>query len=140
MLGFLLRSAWPGRKVSCFAFSPPGGLLSWQAALAAQHFTVSSSSPSLCKSVSFLHFSELVVQVSLVVGDDVIPRTSLANIASLSSRIRSVAAACRLAKHAVLGWGCLACCCRAGAAPLQAELDRLFPQVEYFINRITSLK
>jgi len=105
VLGFLLRSAWPGRKVSCFAFSPPGGLLSWQAALAAQHFTV-----------------------SLVVGDDVIPRTSLANIASLSSRIRSVAAACRLAKHAVLGWGCLACCCRAGAAPLQAELDRLFPQ------------
>ena len=89
--------------------------------------------------VSFLQCTELVVQVSLVVGDDVIPRTSLANIASLSTRIRSVVAACRRPKHAVLGWGCLACCCRVGAAPLLAELDRLFPQVDHF-NRKTSPK
>ena len=47
------------------AYSPPGGLLSAEAAAESEKFTL-----------------------SLVLGDDVIPRTSLANIARLSRDIK----------------------------------------------------
>ena len=52
----------------CLAYSPPGGLLSTEAATESEKFTL-----------------------SLVLGDDVIPRTSLANIARLSRDIKGTA-------------------------------------------------
>ena len=52
----------------CLAYSPPGGLLSTEAATESEKFTR-----------------------SLVLGDDVIPRTSLANIARLSRDIKGTA-------------------------------------------------
>ena len=53
-----VRCKYPERSVRCLAYSPPGGLLSTEAATESEKFTL-----------------------SLVLGDDVIPRTSLANIA-----------------------------------------------------------
>ena len=60
ILAFLLRQTYPRLDVTCYAYSPPGGLLSAQAAAESEKFCV-----------------------SVVVGDDVIPRTSLANIVTL---------------------------------------------------------
>lgn len=65
--------------------------------------------------------------VSVVVGDDVIPRTSLANIGTLSRDVKHVTSECRLAKFKILGYGCMACCCQTSNTPLTGELDRLFP-------------
>ena len=60
ILAFLLRQTYPRLDVTCYAYSPPGGLLSAQAAAESEKFCV-----------------------SVVVGDDVIRRTSLANIVTL---------------------------------------------------------
>jgi len=103
ILAFLLRARYPGTSVTCYAYSPPGGLLSRKAALESEKFTV-----------------------SIVVGDDVIPRTSLANIATLSRDIKHVTSQCQLAKFKILGYGCMAACCSSDT-PLGGELDRLFP-------------
>jgi len=104
ILAFLLRARHPSTNVTCYAYSPPGGLLSRDAATESEKFTV-----------------------SVVVGDDVIPRTSLANIATLSRDLKHVTAECRLPKFKILGYGCLTCCCRANNLPIHDELDRLFP-------------
>jgi len=104
ILAFLLRAKYSGTRVRCYAYSPPGGLLSKEAAVESEQFTV-----------------------SLVVGDDVIPRTSLANIATLSEAIKHVTKECRLPKYKILGYGCLACCCKTSNTPIRAELERLHP-------------
>jgi len=106
ILAFLLRSRYPNTSVTCYAYSPPGGLLSGEAALESEKFTV-----------------------SVVVGDDVIPRTSLANIATLSRDIKHVTSQCQLAKFKILGYGCMAACCSSDT-PIRGELDRLFPASE----------
>jgi len=104
ILAFLLRAKYPGTRVRCYAYSPPGGLLSREAARESEMFTV-----------------------SVVVGDDVIPRTSLANIATLSRDVKHVTCECRLPKFKILGYGCMACCCKTSNTPITGELDRLFP-------------
>merc|ERR1712013_637878 len=67
ILTFLLRAKLPNIRVICYAYSPPGGLLDVEA---------STESEKFCMSV--------------VVGDDVIPRTSLHNITALSQDIKRV--------------------------------------------------
>ena len=104
ILAFLLRAKYQDTRVRCYAYSPPGGLLSREAAVESEKFTV-----------------------SLVVGDDVIPRTSLANIATLSRDVKHVTSECRLPKYKILGYGCMACCCKTSNTPITAELERLFP-------------
>jgi len=104
ILAFLLRAKYTETRVTCYAYSPPGGLLSREAAVESEKFTV-----------------------SVVVGDDVIPRTSLANIGTLSRDVKHVTSECRLAKFKILGYGCMACCCQTSNTPLTGELDRLFP-------------
>jgi len=104
ILAFLLRAKYQDTRVRCYAYSPPGGLLCRDAALESEKFTV-----------------------SLVVGDDVIPRTSLANIATLSRNVKHVTSECRLPKYKILGYGCLACCCKTSHTPINTELERLFP-------------
>jgi sn1-specific diacylglycerol lipase len=106
ILTFLLRAKYPNLQVVCYAYSPPGGLLDAEA---------SKESEKFCMSV--------------VMGDDVIPRTSLHNIAALSQSIKHVCNNCQLPKYKVFGYGLLGCC---GCCPqprdntLQQEATRLF--------------
>ena len=80
ILAFLLREKYPARAVSCYAFSPPGGLLSETAARESEKFTV-----------------------SILVGDDVVPRLSLPNIKKLSADIKHSIQTCSLPKYQIFG-------------------------------------
>jgi len=106
ILAFLLRARYPTLTITCYSYSPPGGLLCPSAAAA---------SAAWC--------------TSLVVGDDVIPRTSLTNIHALAQAIRLVCRRCELPKHAVFGYGLLGCCSclPISSANLGKEAERLFP-------------
>lgn len=104
VLAFLLRCKYPDKDVRCLAYSPPGGLLSTEAATESEKFTL-----------------------SLVLGDDVIPRTSLANIARLSRDIKAACAGCQLPKYQLLGHSLVTLCCCVRSATIQAEVNRLFP-------------
>ena len=122
ILAFLLREKYPARQVHCYAYSPPGGLLSQAAARESEKFTV-----------------------SVLVGDDVIPRLSLRNIGTLSSDIKRSITSCSLPKYQIFGeslsplsdvilhttncsgYGCLACLFSRPRSRLSAELDRLYP-------------
>jgi len=103
ILAFLLRAKYPQLEVTCYSYSPPGGLISRDAALESERFCV-----------------------SVVVGDDVIPRTSLHNIVSLSESIRRICKSCALPKYKLFGYGLLGCCC-APHVDLEYEVNRLFP-------------
>ena len=105
ILTFLLRAKYPQLRVICYAYSPPGGLLDAEA---------SKESEKFCMSV--------------VIGDDVIPRTSLHNIAALSQSIKRVCRTCQLPKYKVFGYGLLGVCgCCPGDNSFQQEAQRLFP-------------
>ncbi|XP_054426191.1 diacylglycerol lipase-beta [Pteronotus mesoamericanus] len=81
LLAFMLRSAYP--HVRCYAFSPPRGLLS-----------------------KALHEYSKDFIVSLVLGKDVIPRLSVANMEDLKKRILRVIAHCNKPKYKILLRGC----------------------------------
>ena len=106
ILTFLLRAKYPNLRVVCYAYSPPGGLLDADA---------SKESEKFC--------------MSIVVGDDVIPRTSLHNIAALSKSIKRVCRSCQLPKYKVFGYGLLGicgCCPQSNENSFQQEAQRLF--------------
>lgn len=105
ILTFLLRNQYPDRDVKCFAYSPPGGLFNGAAATESEKFTL-----------------------SLVVGDDVIPRTSLPNIARLSCEIREVLEQCELPKYKLLSHGLVAFCCCVKSNTIKEEMHRMFPE------------
>lgn len=102
ILSFILREKYKDRDVKCYAFSPPGGLLSPGAAEESLKFTV-----------------------TLVTGDDVIPRLSLINIAKLSDEIRKVAEQCRLPKYKLFGYGLVSFLCCVKSATIEEELCRM---------------
>ena len=85
ILAFLLREKYPARTVLCYAFSPPGGLLSEAAARESEKFTM-----------------------SILVGDDVVPRLSLPNIKKLSADIKHSIQTCSLPKYQIFGESLLA--------------------------------
>lgn len=62
LLSVLLKSRYP--KIRCFAFSPPGGLLSQAAARFTENFCL-----------------------SVIVGDDLVPRLSLDTLESLKRQM-----------------------------------------------------
>ena len=106
ILTFLLRAKYPNLRVVCYAYSPPGGLLDAEA---------SKESEKFCMSV--------------VIGDDVIPRTSLHNIAALSQSIKRVCRNCQLPKYKVFGYGLIGacgCCPQPRDNTLRQEAHRLF--------------
>ena len=106
ILTFLLRAKYPNLRVVCYAYSPPGGLLDAEAAKESEKFCM-----------------------SVVIGDDVIPRTSLHNIASLSQSIKRVCRNCQLPKYKVFGYGLLGacgCCPQPRENTLRQEAQRLF--------------
>ncbi|XP_051017042.1 diacylglycerol lipase-beta [Acomys russatus] len=81
LLAIMLRRAYP--QVRAYAFSPPRGLLS--------------------KSL-YEHSKDFVV--SLILGIDVIPRLSVANMEDLKRRILRVIANCNKPKYKILLHGC----------------------------------
>ncbi|XP_058891509.1 diacylglycerol lipase-beta-like isoform X3 [Acipenser ruthenus] len=81
VLSILLRSAFPGLK--CYAFSPPGGLL---------------SKPLADYSKEFI--------VSVVLGKDLVPRLSIPNMEDLKRSILRMVANCNKPKYQIL----LRCC------------------------------
>ncbi|XP_058892403.1 diacylglycerol lipase-beta isoform X5 [Kogia breviceps] len=81
LLSIMLRTPYP--RVRCYAFSPPRGLLS----------------------KSLYEYSKTFI-VSLVLGKDVIPRLSVANLEDLKRRILRVIAHCNKPKYKILLRGC----------------------------------
>eukprot|EP00088_Acartia_fossae_P016789 TRINITY_DN19458_c0_g1_i3.p1 TRINITY_DN19458_c0_g1~~TRINITY_DN19458_c0_g1_i3.p1 ORF type:complete len:801 (-),score=133.21 TRINITY_DN19458_c0_g1_i3:263-2665(-) len=102
ILSFILREKYKDREVKCFAFSPPGGLLSPAAAEESLKFTV-----------------------TLVTGDDVIPRLSLPNIAKLADEIRKVTEQCTLPKYKLFSHGLVSFLCCVKSATIQEELQKM---------------
>lgn len=98
LLAFMLRGAYP--HVRCYAFSPPRGLLS-----------------------KSLHEYSKDFTVSLVLGKDVIPRLSVANLEDLKRRILRVIANCNKPKYEILLRGCWYELFGGSPHRLPAELD-----------------
>ncbi|KAK7068206.1 hypothetical protein SK128_005996 [Halocaridina rubra] len=81
VLAAMMRPMYPNLK--CFAFSPPGGLCSREFALATKSFVM-----------------------SVIVGDDLVPRLSMNSIHDLRHKIVCVLDTCRQPKYRVLAQGC----------------------------------
>lgn len=81
VLAALLKPQYEGIK--CFAFSPPGGLCSREFAQATQNFVM-----------------------SVVVGDDLVPRLSMNSLHDLRHKIKCVLDTCPQPKYRVLAQGC----------------------------------
>ncbi|XP_005998437.1 diacylglycerol lipase-beta [Latimeria chalumnae] len=81
ILAILLKKSFPGLK--CYAFSPPGGLLS--------------------KSLS--DYSKDFI-VSIVVGKDLVPRLSISNMEDLKKRVLRMVVNCNKPKYQILLRGC----------------------------------
>ncbi|XP_016069105.1 PREDICTED: sn1-specific diacylglycerol lipase beta, partial [Miniopterus natalensis] len=98
LLAILLRKVHP--QVRCYAFSPPRGLLS-----------------------KSLHEYSKDFTVSLVLGKDVIPRLSVANMEDLKKRILRAIAHCNKPKYKILLRGCWYGLFGGNPEDLPTELD-----------------
>ena len=94
LLAHLLRPAYPG--LQCVAFSPPGGLVSGPLSEQMRQYVL-----------------------SVVCGDDLVPRLSVAAVDSLRRELQLALSRCPLSKHALLYRACCNCVCGA-----DHELDR----------------
>uniref|UniRef100_V9KDF3 Diacylglycerol lipase-beta n=1 Tax=Callorhinchus milii TaxID=7868 RepID=V9KDF3_CALMI len=81
ILAIMLHKSYPGLK--CYAFSPPGGLLSKTLADYTKDFII-----------------------SVIVGKDFVPRLSLCNMEDLKRRILRIVANCNRPKYQILLRGC----------------------------------
>ncbi|XP_039216696.1 diacylglycerol lipase-beta [Crotalus tigris] len=81
ILSIMLRNSFPNLR--CYAFSPPGGLLSKSLADYTKQFIV-----------------------SVIVGKDIIPRLSMLNLEELKKRIVRIVANCNKPKYQILLHGC----------------------------------
>uniref|UniRef100_A0A3P9KLF9 Diacylglycerol lipase-beta n=1 Tax=Oryzias latipes TaxID=8090 RepID=A0A3P9KLF9_ORYLA len=81
VLAILLRSSFP--TLQCYAFSPPGGLLSKALAEYSKGFVV-----------------------SIVLGKDLVPRLSIPNMEDLKKRILKMVSNCNKPKYRILLQGC----------------------------------
>ncbi|XP_062999198.1 diacylglycerol lipase-beta isoform X2 [Elgaria multicarinata webbii] len=81
ILAIMLKNAFPALK--CYAFSPPGGLLSKSLAEYTKQFIV-----------------------SVIVGKDVVPRLSMPNMEDLKRKIIRIVANCNRPKYQILLHGC----------------------------------
>uniref|UniRef100_A0A8C5RYU9 Diacylglycerol lipase-beta n=1 Tax=Laticauda laticaudata TaxID=8630 RepID=A0A8C5RYU9_LATLA len=81
ILAIMLRNSFPNMR--CYAFSPPGGLLSKSLADYTKQFIV-----------------------SVIVGKDIIPRLSMLNLEDLKRRIIRIVANCHKPKYQILLHGC----------------------------------
>lgn len=110
VLAFLLREKYP--NLFCYAFSPPGATLSYDATKYAENFTL-----------------------SVVVGKDMIARLSLNNLKELRDRVMFVVSRTRTPKWKIIR-GCvlratMCCCCgRRQGDPLQ-ETDMEYVEKKF---------
>nr|XP_020495794.1 sn1-specific diacylglycerol lipase beta [Labrus bergylta] len=81
LLAILLRNSFP--TLQCYAFSPPGGLLSKALADYSKDFVV-----------------------SIVLGKDLVPRLSIPNMEDLKRRILKIVSNCNKPKYRILLQGC----------------------------------
>ncbi|XP_077173149.1 diacylglycerol lipase-beta [Paroedura picta] len=81
ILAVMLRNTFP--TLRCYAFAPPGGLLSKSLADYTKQFIV-----------------------SVIVGKDVVPRLSMPNMEDLKRRIIRIVASCNRPKYRILLHGC----------------------------------
>uniref|UniRef100_A0AAY4EW58 Diacylglycerol lipase-beta n=1 Tax=Denticeps clupeoides TaxID=299321 RepID=A0AAY4EW58_9TELE len=81
LLAALLRSTYP--TLQCYAFSPPGGLMSKALAEYSRQFVV-----------------------SVVLGKDLVPRLSIPNMEDLKRRILKIVSNCNKPKYRILLQGC----------------------------------
>ncbi|KAM8961006.1 diacylglycerol lipase-beta isoform 2-T2 [Pelodytes ibericus] len=81
VLAILLRNSFPTLK--CYAFSPPGGLLS----------------------KALVDYSKNFI-ISIIVGKDLVPRLSLPNMEDLKTRILRMVVNCNRPKYQILLRGC----------------------------------
>ncbi|XP_068100656.1 diacylglycerol lipase-beta [Hyperolius riggenbachi] len=81
LLAIMLRSSFPTLK--CYAFSPPGGLLSKDLAEYSKGFII-----------------------SIILGKDLVPRLSLPNMEDLKNRILRMVVNCNRPKYQILLRGC----------------------------------
>lgn len=81
LLAIMLRNSFP--TLQCYAFSPPGGLLSKALADYTKNFVV-----------------------SVVLGKDLVPRLSLPNMEDLKRRILKIVSNCNKPKYRILLQGC----------------------------------
>ncbi|KAM3591880.1 uncharacterized protein V6R79_008957 [Siganus canaliculatus] len=81
VLAVLLRASFP--TLQCYAFSPPGGLLSKALADYSKNFVV-----------------------SVVLGKDLVPRLSIPNMEDLKKRILKIVSNCNKPKYRILLQGC----------------------------------
>uniref|UniRef100_UPI00398F6EFC diacylglycerol lipase-beta isoform X2 n=1 Tax=Pristiophorus japonicus TaxID=55135 RepID=UPI00398F6EFC len=81
ILAVMLHKSFPGLR--CYAFSPPGGLLSKSLADYSKGFIV-----------------------SVILGKDLVPRLSLSNVEDLKRRILGIVAHCNRPKYQILLRGC----------------------------------
>ncbi|XP_070811129.1 diacylglycerol lipase-beta [Pituophis catenifer annectens] len=81
ILAIMLRNSYPNMR--CYAFSPPGGLLSKSLADYTKQFIV-----------------------SVIVGKDIVPRLSMLNLEDLKRRIIRIVANCNKPKYQILLHGC----------------------------------
>nr|XP_060642644.1 diacylglycerol lipase-beta [Anolis sagrei ordinatus] len=81
ILAIMLKNAFPNLK--CYAFSPPGGLLSKSLADYSKQFII-----------------------SIILGKDVVPRLSMPNMEDLKRRIIRIVANCNRPKYQILLHGC----------------------------------
>ncbi len=84
VLSFLLKLRHP--DLQCYAFGPPGALLNQTAASISEEFTV-----------------------SVIVGDDIVPRLSVSGYIRLRDRMRRALMKCQLPKHKILATGFCNC-------------------------------
>ncbi|XP_037073746.1 diacylglycerol lipase-beta-like [Pollicipes pollicipes] len=86
LLARLLRPVYP--RIMCFALSPPGGLVSRQVSEEMQAYVM-----------------------SVVCGDDLVPRLSVATMEKLKKELEEVLNECPLSKHTILYKACCNCAC-----------------------------
>lgn len=119
ILSILLKSRYP--DLMCFAYSPPGGLLSPSASKYTQEFVCSTA-----------------------VGKDLVPRLGMFTLSDLKVKILRALLQCNLPKYKILATGCLRilCCGLARQSSDQAEQTLLRPRRErrYTDNNLTTIQ
>ncbi|NWX51128.1 DGLB lipase, partial [Steatornis caripensis] len=98
VLAIMLRNSFP--TLRCYAFSPPGGLLSKSLADYTKHFIV-----------------------SVIVGKDLVARLSMPNMEDLKRRIVRIVANCNRPKYQILLHGCWYEVCGGNPDNFPTELD-----------------
>lgn len=98
VLAVLLRNSYP--TLQCYAFSPPGGLLSKALADYSKDFVV-----------------------SVVLGKDLVPRLSIPNMEDLKRRILKIVSNCNKPKYRILLQGCWYELCGGDPDDCPTEMD-----------------